>query len=169
MLPDAPARLSTMTCCPHALPRSALSSRATRSTLPPGGNGVMMRTSLAGNSAAKAVAAANTAANAATPLIIAMGRVATAASNPEGEFLKRVAVLGRAAAAYCERPRDFAHVKIVLRIEREAVGCGETARLGHLRRAPAREHLAVLVVYAHARAAHLGLGNRPVGLRDVAF
>src|SRR5258706_7181056 len=59
MLPEAPARLSTTTCCPHASERSAASRRATRSTLPPGGNGVMMRTGLAGKSAANTVTVAS--------------------------------------------------------------------------------------------------------------
>src|SRR5688572_4395518 len=58
-MPDAPVRLSTTICWPSGLARSLATRRAIRSTLPPGGNGAMMRTGLAGYSAAKAWAAMN--------------------------------------------------------------------------------------------------------------
>ena len=48
MLPDAPLRLSTTICWPSGFASSFATIRATRSTLPPGGNGEMMRIGLLG-------------------------------------------------------------------------------------------------------------------------
>src|SRR5262249_21147598 len=73
----------------------------------------------------------------------------------ERELLERVAVLGRTAAAHRESPGDFAHVEVVLRVERETVRRREAARRFDLGRTPACEHLAVLVVDAHARLPEL--------------
>src|SRR5688572_21414445 len=73
------------------------------------------------------------------------------ASILQRELLERVAIRARLAAAHRERPRDFAHVEIVLRIEGETVGRGEASRVRCLRRAPASEDFAIAVEDAHAR------------------
>ena len=50
MTPPAPPRLSTTTCLPHRSPSCVAIMRPTMSLLPPGGNGTMSRTGLAGYS-----------------------------------------------------------------------------------------------------------------------
>ncbi len=44
MLPDAPARLSTTTCCPSSSVILGWMMRPTKSDEPPGANGMIMRT-----------------------------------------------------------------------------------------------------------------------------
>src|SRR5262252_2517710 len=73
----------------------------------------------------------------------------------ERELLERVAVRRSAVAAHREGPGNLAHVEVALRVEREPVRRGEAAGRRDLRRAPAREHLPVLVVDAHAGLAEL--------------
>src|SRR5512143_2468623 len=56
MLPPAPGRLSTMTCCPHASVSFCPTSRARMSVAPPGGNGTTIRIGLVGYAGACAPA-----------------------------------------------------------------------------------------------------------------
>src|SRR4051812_32165864 len=58
MRPPAPARFSTITCCPSASPKAGATVRAVMSTLPAGGHGTTMRTGWLGNSCAIAAARA---------------------------------------------------------------------------------------------------------------
>ena len=58
MLPDAPARFSTITLWPRALPQASEISRAAMSTLPPGANGTTRVMGRWGNASA-ATAGAN--------------------------------------------------------------------------------------------------------------
>src|SRR5262249_50760338 len=57
MVPPAPARLSTYTCCPSFILSCCATSRPTTSLLPPGGNGTISRTGRFGYSSATAVGA----------------------------------------------------------------------------------------------------------------
>src|SRR6476646_664955 len=82
-------------------------------------------------------------------------RLNSAARRVRARYVARIAESRRAPAAHRERPRDLAHVEIVLRIERETVRRGEAARRSDLGGSPARENLSVLVVDAHARVAGL--------------
>src|SRR5919106_2946164 len=60
MFPPAPGRFSTTTCCPHALVSSWPMTRATRSVVPPAGNGTITLIGFDGyGSAARAAALAS--------------------------------------------------------------------------------------------------------------
>jgi hypothetical protein len=48
VVPAAPARFSTITCCPRRSPRRCWTTLAMMSVVPPGGNGTMMRTGRVG-------------------------------------------------------------------------------------------------------------------------
>src|SRR5258708_3807037 len=50
MLPPAPARVSTTTCCPSRTPSGSATTRALLSATPPGVKGTMMRSGFAGHS-----------------------------------------------------------------------------------------------------------------------
>src|SRR4051812_26911699 len=52
MFPEAPARLSTITCWPRLTESRSASTRAMLSTLPPAGHGTIRRMGLAGHAAA---------------------------------------------------------------------------------------------------------------------
>jgi hypothetical protein len=55
MVPPAPARFSTITCCPSASDSAGAMVRAVMSTLPLGGQGTTMRTGRVGKSWASPV------------------------------------------------------------------------------------------------------------------
>src|SRR5512133_3847710 len=62
-LPPAPARLSTMNCCPNAFESSGAIARARMSVVPPAGKGTTMRTGLAGQATCANAGAAASAAD----------------------------------------------------------------------------------------------------------
>src|SRR5262245_61939645 len=71
-------------------------------------------------------------------------------SRLQRELLERVRARGRVAPADAERVRHFADVHVALAVDAEPVRRDQPARLGHLRLAPARQHLAVTIVDADA-------------------
>lgn len=95
------------------------------------------------------------------------GRTSFRGSDHARELLERVAVLGRAPTADCEGPRDFAHVEIVLRIERQSVRRGEAAGRGAFGCSPAREQCALGIENRKPRVPHLG--DRPEAVRGIPF
>src|SRR5262245_14042574 len=73
MLPPAPGRFSTTTCCPKLFAISRASRRAMVSALPPGGNGAMKRIGLDGYGWANAPEAKEKAAHRAATSSLSMG------------------------------------------------------------------------------------------------
>src|SRR6476620_4551960 len=72
----------------------------------------------------------------------------------QGKFLKRVAVFRSSATAHGERPGHFAHVEIVLGIQRQPVWRREAAGCGAVGCAPACKQLALRIENAEAGMAH---------------
>ncbi|MNC87646.1 hypothetical protein D3C83_33830 [compost metagenome] len=70
MVPEWPGRLSTITCWPKAGVSLLLRARAVTSVPPPGANPMTSRTGLVGKSAAPAMAAAASVAQASRVLVI---------------------------------------------------------------------------------------------------
>src|SRR2546421_5519416 len=75
MFPAAPGRLSTITCWPHASESFCAAARASRSVVPPAGNGTTRRTGLVGYVACAplangAASDAITSASAATTVVV---------------------------------------------------------------------------------------------------
>src|SRR5688572_23518907 len=103
MLPCAPARFSTITCCVHSSPSFTARMRPSASVPPPGGNGTIRRTGLSGY-CAWALPKRNAHSSPASNLFISVlvGRIDAIGEAPHGrpfEHAHRAAHLGSVHAA----------------------------------------------------------------------
>src|SRR5436190_6865258 len=130
MLPLAPGRFSTSTCCPRRAASGSATTRALLSATPPGENGTMMRTGFAGHSCASAPVIAIAQRMQAIAIFIVLEDAGTLQLEPRPE--RAVLVLSRRAQdrhrvafdldSGCERRAHPRRVRCRLDLERDGVG-----------------------------------------------